>query len=242
MIKNENPFMTEKERIALAMNQDGNALIMDMKGTTAEDVIKEETIKKINKEMEIYADTFNNHVQKLEESVNKLSLNPENLEIMPIGNYVIVKEFSTNPFQRIKRDSKTGLITDLGGMAPVFQNTDSGETDIEDAFVLTGNVVEVGPDCKWVKEGDAVMFTKPSQVPLPFFKVGLSLVNETRILAVINEGLSQRFEEIKNQQNAEFIDISELPDFLGDTIEDKLEGYISWKKRGFKLIEKCQEN
>lgn len=203
MIKNEKPFLTENEKIALTLNNagDGKGLIMDMSGKTVEDSIRDNVIKKANKEIEVYAEAFNKHAKELEETVNKLSLSPENLEIMPIGNYILVKEFKTNPFQRIVRDSKTGLITDIGGMAPVFKNTDSGEMDIEEAFILSGAVYEVGPDCKWIKPGDAVMFTKPSMVPLPFYRAGLVLVNETRILAVINESLSERFNKIKNYDN-----------------------------------------
>lgn len=195
MITNDKPFMTEKEQIATKIS--GDSLIMDMAGTTASEVIKDNQVKKFNKEIEIYADAYNKHVNELEESVSKLALDPEKLEILPIGNYVIVKEFTTNPFQRIVRDSKTGIITDMGGMAPVFKNTDSGETDIEDAFIITGAIQEIGPECKWCQPGDAIFFTKPSAVPLPFYKAGLTLVNETRILAIVNEGLSERFEKVK---------------------------------------------
>ena len=197
MVKNDKPLLSEKEKIALAMNSDGNGIILDMKGTTADQVIKEQAIKEINKEMEVYVDTFKKHAQNLEESVNKLAVDPEKLEIMPIGNYVLIKEFKTNPFQQIVRNS-SGLIVDMGGMAPIFKNTDSGETEIEEAFILCGAVQEVGPECKWLQPGDAVFYSKPSAVPIPFYKAGLVLVNETRILSVVNESLSERFNNNKN--------------------------------------------
>jgi hypothetical protein len=199
MIENNKPLFTEKEKIAMALNNagDGEGLILDMSGTTAEDVIRKDNINKFNKQAEVYSDNFKKHAEELENTVNNLSLNPENLEIMPIGNYVLIKEFKTNPFQKMV--TQNGIITDLGGAAPVFKNTDNGEYEVEESFILTGAVQEVGPECKWLKPGDAVFYTKPSSVPIPFYKAGLTLVNETRILAVINENLSKRFDEIKNK-------------------------------------------
>lgn len=197
----ENGLMSEKEQLANAMmNAAGKeGIVVDMSGKTSEDIAKEINVKNFNKQVDVYAESFKKHTEQLEESVNRLSLNPENLEIMPIGNYVLIKSFSTNPFQRIVKNS-TGLIVDMGGAAPVFKNTDSGEVEEEEAFILTGAVQEVGPECKWLKPGDAVFYTKPSMVPIPFYRAGLVLVNETRILAVINENLAARFEQIKNNK------------------------------------------
>lgn len=196
-----NGLMTEKEQLANALaNAAGKeGIVVDMSGKTSEDIAREMNVKNFNKQVDVYAESFKKHTEQLEESVNKLSLNPENLEIMPIGNYVLIKGFSTNPFQRIVKNS-TGLIVDMGGAAPVFKNTDSGEVEEEEAFILTGAVQEVGPECKWLKPGDAVFYTKPSMVPIPFYRTGLVLVNETRILAVINENLATRFEQIKNNK------------------------------------------
>jgi hypothetical protein len=39
-----------------------------------------------------------------------------------------------------------------------------------------------------------------SAVPVPFYKQGLILVNENRVLAVVNEGLTNRFKEIKEHE------------------------------------------
>lgn len=197
----ENVLMTEKAKLANAlMNAEGKeGIVVDMSGKTSEDVTREINVRNFNKQVDVYAENFQKHTKDLEETVNKLSFNPENLEIMPIGNYVLIKEFPTNPFQRMVKNEH-GLITDLGGAAPVFKNTDSGETEIEEAFILTGAVQEVGPECKWLKPGDAVFYSKPSMVPIPFYRAGLVLVNETRILAVVNELLSERFESIKNNK------------------------------------------
>ena len=116
---------------------------------------------------------------------------------MPIGNYILVKQFEENPFQRIVRDSKSGLIIDTGGFAPEYKNTDNGQIEEEESFILVGVVQEVGPECKWCKSGDAVFYTKPSAVPVPFYKQNLIQVNETRVLAVVNENLTERFNKNK---------------------------------------------
>ena len=195
MIKNEKPLLTEKERIALAMNQDGKGLIMDLKGTTAEDVLRENAINKANAEYEKYAEAFGDHTEKLKEAVDNLSLKAEDIEIMPIGNYLLVKEFPTNPFQRIVKQGN--IITDLGGQAPIFTNTETGELQEEEEVIKVGVIIEKGPECKWCKETDTIFYTKPSAVPVPFYKQNLQLVCENRVLAVVNEKLKERFENGK---------------------------------------------
>ena len=60
-------------------------------------------------------------------------------------------------------------------------------------MIHVGEIVDAGPDCKWVRDGDVIYFTKVSEVPVPFFKQGLVMVNETRVMAVINKGLTARF-------------------------------------------------
>ena len=191
-------LLTENEKIAVALhNANGtDGLIMDMKGTTLEELEKQETMKKFNKEVDAYAEKFQEHVQNLEEHTKKIAENIKNIEIMPIGNYLLVKQFEQNPFQRIVRDQKTGLITDLGGFSPVYKNTDNGEWEQEENIIKVAVVQEVGPECKWCKEGDTIMYTTMSAVPVPFYKQGLVLVNETRVLVTINEGLKERFDNI----------------------------------------------
>ena len=112
---------------------------------------------------------------------------------MPIGNNVLIKPFNENPFQKIQV-SDSGLILDLGGQAPTYKSNETGQYEEEEQFIHVGTVLESGTDCKFVQEGDTVMWTKTSEIPVPFFKQGLVLVNENRIIVVINEGLKARFE------------------------------------------------
>lgn len=185
------PILSEKEKIA--MMQGDPSLIVSMDGKTAEDVIEERNVKNFNNQVDQYVERFEKHSTNLQEFAEKVNKNVNTIEIMPIANYLLVKQFEENPFQRIVRDNKSGLILDLGGMKPEYKNTDNGEIEEEEQFIKVGVIQEVGPECKWCIPGDTVFYTKPSAVPVPFYKQQLILVNENRILAVVNEGLSKRF-------------------------------------------------
>lgn len=190
----EKPILTEKEKVALKIAGESTSRIMDMAGNTADDVIAERNTKKFNEQVDRYVEKFEEHSTNLDDFAKKVNDNVEKIEIMPIGNYVLCKVFQENPFQRIVRDSKSGLIIDLGGQKPEYKNTDNGQIEEEEQFIKVGVVQEVGPECKFLEPGDTIMWTKPSAVPVPFYKQGLVLVNETRALVTINEGLKERFD------------------------------------------------
>jgi len=197
----EHPILSENEKIALMTAGDTTSRIMTLDGRTAEDIIEERNINKFNEQVDDYVEKLNEHQKNLTDYAKKIADNVENIEIMPIANYVLVKEFIENPFQRIVRDSKSGLILDLGGQKPQYKNTDNGEIEEEENIIKVAVIQEIGPECKWCKPGDTIFYTKMSAVPVPFYKQGLVLVNENRVLAVVNEGLSKRFEKIKNNKN-----------------------------------------
>lgn len=193
----DRPILSENEKLALRMAGESTSRIMTMDGKTADDVIEERNVRKFNDQVDEYVEKFEKHSTNLEEFANTINNNVENIEIMPIGSYLLVKPFSENPFQRIVKDSKSGLILDLGGQKPEYKNTDNGQIEEEESFIIVAVVQEVGPECKYIKPGDTIMYTKPSAVPVPFYKQGLALVNEMRALVVINEGLTKRFNELK---------------------------------------------
>lgn len=182
-----------KEDLAIDLAGESTTRIMALDGTTAEDVVNKRNIEKFNDMVDAYTERFEKHSTNIQEFANKINENVNNIEIMPLHNYVLVKQFEENPFQRIVRDQKSGLIIDLGGLNPEYKNTDNGKIEEEESFILVGVVQEVGPECKYLKPGDAVFYTKPSAVPVPFYKQKLVQVNETRIMAVVNENLSERF-------------------------------------------------
>lgn len=192
----EHPILSENEKIAMRVAGESTSRIMTLDGRTAEDIITERNTKKANEEIDKMNDKIEEHFTNLKAFADKINDKQDTFEIMPIGNYVLCKQFDINPFQRIVRSS-SGLIIDCGGLAPEYKNTDNGETEEEEQFIKVGVIQEVGPECKWCKPDDTIFYTKPSAVPVPFYKQGLQLVCENRVLAVVNEGLTERFNKSK---------------------------------------------
>lgn len=190
-----------KEKLAMDLAGESTTRIMALDGTTAEDVINKRNIEKLNNMIDAYAEKFDQRSANIESFAQKINDNVQNIEIMPLGSYVLVKQFDENPFQRIVRDSKSGLIIDTGGLAPEYKNTDNGQIEEEEPFILVGVVQEIGPECKYLQPGDSVFYSKPSAIPVPFYKQKLIQVNETRVLAVVNEFLTERFNKIKNKND-----------------------------------------
>lgn len=175
----------------VGMESDSKHFVLN--GEEADKTLRREATERFNQKVDEYVDKFEKHNENLQEYAKEIAENVANLEIMPILNYILVKPFTENPFQKIKV-SDSGIIVDLGGQKPIYKSRETGEYEEEENMIHVGTVIEVGKECKYIKEGDTIMWTKPSEVPVPFFKQGLVLVNETRVMVVINEGLKKRFE------------------------------------------------
>ena len=194
--RDTNMGLTEKGKIAqqlVGIESDAKTFAMDKNNIA--NMAKTEAINKVNDQVEEYRQKLEEHNQYLQEQVNRLSDSFEKLEIKPLGNYVLITPFSQNPFQKIKEEK--GIIVDTGGLTPIYKSQEDGQLHEEDPYVHVGTVVEIGPDVKWLKEGDAVMWCAPTELPIPFYKQGLVTVCEFNIKAVINEGLQARFDNIK---------------------------------------------
>ena len=170
----------------------GTAKHFNMNGESADELLAVDEKIKHNQMVEEYVNKFDEHAKGLENYSKCINDKLEGMEIMPILNNILVKPFKENPFQKITV-SKSGLITDTGGAAIQFKNTDSGNIEEEESFIHVALVVEAGKECKYTKQGDVIMYTRVSEVPVPFFKQGLALVNETRVMTIINEKLNERF-------------------------------------------------
>jgi gas vesicle protein len=197
MIMNDRLSLTNNEKLANTVS-DINSDVLNFNMNNSKDIselIQKEKANKFNDQVSAYVDKFEEHRERLEDNAEKLAENIENIEIKPMYSRVIIKPFVHNPFQRIKIEN--GIITDLGGLTPEYQNTDTGEIEEAKQMILTGCVVEVGPDVKYLREGDTVFYQRASIVPLPFFKQGFICVDEHQIFATVNEGLQKRFDNIK---------------------------------------------
>jgi hypothetical protein len=186
--------LNEKEKLArVATNNQTNPSTYFVANEQAADDLKQlSDVNKFNDRVDAYIKDFDEHANKLNEYGEALAEKMDGLEIKPVFNYLLVKPFKENPFQKITT-TKSGLIVDLGGKAPGYKDDDTGEYKEEECFIHVGVVVDAGPKCDYTKEGDVIMWTKTSEVPVPFYKQGLVVVNEQRVLVVINEGLSKRF-------------------------------------------------
>lgn len=161
-----------------------------------EELVQRERSIKYNNEVEKLQEKMEAGNKSVEESQESLGYDINKAEMKPMFNRVLIKPFKQNPFQKMV--VKNGLIVDTGGYNPHTQfNQQTGRYEEQDQFIVTGCVIEVGPETKYLKEGDVVYYRKDTAIPVPFFKQGLVSLAESQIIAVVNEGLQDRFNSIK---------------------------------------------
>lgn len=166
-----------------------HAMFVDGKGN---DMMKQAAQDAHNKAVEAQTKAFNNMYDKKIAESKEMEEKAKSLEIMPINQYVLVKPYAKNPFDKIEVTDSGIIIPGLDG-SHKFKNPDTGEEDEEQNLSVQAEVIEVSPACKFVKEGDVVYYRRVSGVPIPFFRQGLEVVAEQQIQVVINEGLKTRF-------------------------------------------------
>lgn len=194
-IRNE---LNGKEKVAqsfIGMESTGTPIVVN--GQRADVILANEKKSKFNTKVDEYVDKFEKHNKALEDYAQEISKDINGLEILPMGSYVLIKPFEENPFQKVKVEN--GIIVDLGGYTPEYKSEEDGQIHECDQFIKVGTVIDTGYQCKFVKAGDVVFYTKASEITIPFFKQGFVSVNENRIMAIVNEKLTERKQElIKN--------------------------------------------
>lgn len=190
-------YSTENEKIARELlGTDSNFTSVNMKENSLDSLIKKEKASKFNSEVEKYNEKLEQNNKDFKESQDKVEYDISKAEIKPMFSRILVQPFKVNPFQKIK--VKNGLIIDTGGYTPHTQlNEQTGRYEEQKQFIVTGCVVEVGPEVKYLKEGDVIFYRIDTAVPVPFFKQGFVSLAESQIIAVVNEGLQDRFNNIK---------------------------------------------
>ena len=193
--------LNSNEKLALATTgMEGTGEHFIVNGQTAEDILMREEQVKFNNSVDAYVDKFDKHREELENYAKTLSEDIGGLEIMPMFAYALIQPFEKNPFQQIKI-TESGLITDLGGMTPEYKSNETGEIEEENQYIKVGTVIEVGHKCEFLKPGDIVFYTIASECMVPFFRQGFVVVNENRIMAVVNEKLTERRDNLRNGNN-----------------------------------------
>lgn len=180
-----------KEKLAQVVNgmeSTGTPIVVN--GKSADIILAEEKKGRFNTQVDEYVDKFEKHNKALESYAEELSKDINGLEILPMGSYALIKPFENNPFQRVKVES--GIITDLGGYTPTYKSHEDGQIHEEEQFIHVGTVIDTGWKCEFLKAGDVVFYTTASEAMVPFFKQGFVVVAESRIMAVVNEKLTER--------------------------------------------------
>lgn len=190
-------YSTENEKIAEELlGTDSNFTSVNMKENSLDSLIKKEKARKFNSEVEKYNEKLEQNNKDFKESQDKVEYDISKAEIKPMFSRILVQPFKVNPFQKMKVEN--GLIIDTGGYTPHTQlNEQTGRYEEQKQFIVTGCVVEVGPEVKYLKEGDVIFYRVDTAVPVPFFKQGFVSLAESQIIAVVNEGLQDRFNNIK---------------------------------------------
>ena len=182
-------------QVVNGMESTGTPIVVN--GRRADEILATEKKEKFNTQVDEYIDKFEKHNKALEDYAKEISKDINGLEILPMGSYALIKPFDENPFQKVTVES--GIITDLGGFTPQYKSEEDGQIHECEQFIKVGTVIETGYKCEFLKEGDVVFYTKASEVIVPFFKQGFVVVNESRIMAIVNEKLTERRNNIKKK-------------------------------------------
>ena len=188
--------LSEKEKIArMVTGVDTDSTFMGVDDRSLDKMIDNAERQKWNDSVKEIEDKFKDHENALQEAADEYAKKLDGVQIYPIANYVIVRPFKENPFQKVKIDEKTGIILSTGGLIPEYKRNDSGEFEEAEQVIKTGVVIQAGPECKWIKDGDTIMWAVMSEVVIPFYNFGFRLVNENRAICVINDDLEERFKK-----------------------------------------------
>lgn len=196
-MKNVRLYTTEQEKIAREMlGTNSNFTSVNMRENSIDALVEKEKSRKFNSEVEKYNEQLEKNNKDFNESQEKVKYDINKAEIKPMFNRLLIQPFKVNPFQQMKVEK--GLIIDTGGYTPHTQlNEQTGRYEEQKQFIVTGYVMEVGPEVKYLKEGDVIYYRVDTAVPVPFFKQGFVSLAENQIIAVVNEGLQERFDNIK---------------------------------------------
>ena len=189
--------MTESEQIAAnVLGLDSNYTSVNMGEHSIDNMIQRQKANKFNNEVEKYNAQLEENQKTFEETQSQVAYDINRAEIKPMFARLIIKPFKVNPFQ--KMEVKGSIIVDAGGYTPHAElNPMTGKYEEQKQFIITGCVVEVGPEVKYLQEGDVVYYRVDTAVPVPFLKQGLVSINENQVIAVVNEGLAERFNSVK---------------------------------------------
>ena len=187
--------LTENEKLAQQI-VGANGTNFNMSEGTVDKLIEKERSYKFNEELSKIAEKFEASKEQLEKNAEVFGDNIANIEIKPMFSRILIKPLAQNPFQRMKVSN--GIIVDAGiATLHAELNPNTGKYEEQKEFIKTGAVQEVGPEVKYIKPGDVVFYRVDTVVPVPFFKQGMVSLAENQVIAIVNEGLEERFNSVK---------------------------------------------
>lgn len=182
--------MTNDEKIAANVLGSSDHINFNMAKDIDEMIINEKK-EKFNNKVDICKEELDKQYSRIEDARKNIQEHINELELMPLFNRILVRPYSENPFQKLTIEN--GIITDIGGLNPAIEfNNDTGEYQEKEQMITVADVVEVGPECKYIKEGDVVMYFKNIPTPVPFFKQNFWTLKEENVIAVVGYGLYER--------------------------------------------------
>lgn len=164
---------------------------------TIEEATRKEAIKAFNEANKKAEDAYRANIDAQIAKSNENKKKAEDLEIMPVGSYIMFKLYTENPYEQI-------IQTDSGLILPAFDgmemSRETGKLEKDQKAIEIGHVIEVGPEVVNIKSGDDIMLRAGMLLPVPFLRQGFWVTGQNNVLVVINKGLTQRFEEYKQSK------------------------------------------
>lgn len=188
--------LTENEKLSQTLlGLDSNAKTFNMNEKGVEETLNRESKFKLDAQTEKFNEILEENQEEFNKAVADTPFNTETAEIKPMFNRVLIKPFKVNPFQKTVQEN--GIITDIGGATPRYEiNPKTGKYEEQKQFIVTGLVVEVGPEIKYLKEGDVIYYRVDTVVPVPFYRQGFVSLAESQIIAVVSNSLTERFNKV----------------------------------------------
>lgn len=190
----DNYILTDKEKFALTLHP--NAEIPNegkLRQVDHEAIIERAKASRLNEEIDELMEQQNKNKEQIEQAQKDLKYDLDKAEICAIYSRILVKPLAKNPFQKIEMTKSGLIINDTALNLHREVNPNTGRVEEQDQFIIVGVVQDAGPECRYLKPDDVIYYRKDTALPVPFFGSGLQTISENQVIAVVNEGLSERF-------------------------------------------------
>lgn len=116
---------------------------------------------------------------------NKGAKNCDKMFLKATGYSVIIKPYDKNPYRQLKT-SASGLFIGGFDINSTYKSKETGEVEQAEQFISCAKVISVGPECKYVKEGEDIYYRNVA-VPVPFDTLGYYAISEQNVICRILE-------------------------------------------------------